>query len=187
VEDSALLAYLATQCIGCDICPTSNICLGVYPSVAQHPIRQLLAAGVPVTFNSDDPPLFHTTLTDEFLALAREQAFTAAELASLVRMGVEVSFLSEAEKGALRTSMDVELADAAREAGEDLSRDDLGHVGFIRGDEKRPGPGASGVPSPNQRMVCLESHCLLAGESPVVVIAREPRRRLPGLLGDRGC
>jgi len=67
VEDPELLAYLAKHHIGCDVCPTSNVCLGIYPSLEHHPIRRLLAAGVPVTLNSDDPPLFHTTLTDEFL------------------------------------------------------------------------------------------------------------------------
>ncbi len=117
VEDPALLTPLATHGIGCDVCPTSNICIGVYPALAQHPIRQLLAAGVPVTLNTDDPPLFHTTLTEEFLALARVQAFTAAELSALVRTGVEVSFLSEGEKAVLRSRVDAELAAAAHETG----------------------------------------------------------------------
>lgn len=115
-EDPALLAYLAERRIGCDVCPTSNVCLGVYPSLEAHPIRRLIEAGVPVTVNSDDPPLFHTTLTDELLALARTQAFTASELAALVRAGVEVSFLPDAEKAALGARIDAELAEAARDA-----------------------------------------------------------------------
>jgi aminodeoxyfutalosine deaminase len=100
VEDPALLVYLAEHGIGCDVCPTSNVCLGVYASVAQHPIRRLIEAGVPVTLNSDDPPMFNITLTSEFLALTHTQAFTAAELGALVRTGVEVSFLPEMEKAA---------------------------------------------------------------------------------------
>ncbi len=120
VEDPVLLDHLATHGIACDVCPTSNVCIGVYPSVAQNPIRRLLAAGVPVTLNTDDPPLFHTTLTDELLMLAQTQAFTAAELANFVRTGVEVSFLSAAEKTTLRTRIEAELADAAREAGVEL-------------------------------------------------------------------
>jgi aminodeoxyfutalosine deaminase len=75
---------------------------------------------VPVTLNSDDPPMFNTTLTSEFLALARAQSFTAAELAALVRTGVEVSFLPEAEKEALRCRIDTELVAAARAAGVEL-------------------------------------------------------------------
>jgi adenosine deaminase len=123
VEDHALLAYLAEHRIGCDVCPTSNVCLGVYPSIEQHPIRRLIKAGVSITINSDDPPMFNTTLTDELLALAQAQAFTAAELATLIRTGVEVSFLPEAEKAALRARIDAELVDAARQAGIGLGRD----------------------------------------------------------------
>ena len=80
----------------------------------------VIKAGVPVTVNSDDPPMFTTTLTDELRALARAQAFTAAELAALIRTGVEVSFLPEAEKAALRARIEAELTDAARQAGIDL-------------------------------------------------------------------
>ncbi|MBI3971443.1 MAG: adenosine deaminase [Chloroflexi bacterium] len=120
VEDPDLPAYLAAHRIGCDVCPTSNVCLGVSPSLEQHPIRRLLAAGVPVTVNSDDPPLFGTTLTDEFLALACYQRFTAAELAALVRTAVEVSFLPKDEMAALRARFDRELETAACETGVDL-------------------------------------------------------------------
>lgn len=117
VEDPALLAHLAAHRIACDVCPGSNVCLGVYPSIAQHPIRGLIEAGVPVTLGTDNPPLFHTTLADEFLALVREQAFSAAEVAALVRNGVEASFLAEREKAELRERVDAGLAGAAREAG----------------------------------------------------------------------
>lgn len=123
VDDPELLAYLAAHRIACDVCPTSNVRLGVCASIEEHPIRRLLDAGVPVTLSSDDPPLFHTTLTDEFLALARAHAFTAPELASLVRTGVEASFLPDEEKKALRTRIDAELAAATRDADVSLIRD----------------------------------------------------------------
>lgn len=120
VEDPALLAYLAEHNIGCDVCPTSNVCLGVYPSIAAHPIRQLIAAGVPVTVNSDDPPMFNTTLTDELLALARFQRFTPTELANLTRTAVAVSFLAEGEKAALRAEVEAGLVQAADAAGVEI-------------------------------------------------------------------
>ena len=72
------------------------------------------------SLNTDDPPMFNTTLTSEFLALAQAQAFTAAELGALVRTGVEVTFLPETEKAALRARIDTELATAARAAGVEL-------------------------------------------------------------------
>lgn len=117
VEDPELLAYLAAHRIGCDVCPTSNVCLGVYPSIAAHPIRQLIAAGVPVTVSSDDPPMFNTTLTEELRSLARDQGFTPAELADLTRTGVEVSFLNQVEKAELQARIEGQLMEAAREAG----------------------------------------------------------------------
>ena len=117
VEDDALLRHLAAHGIACDVCPTSNVRLGVYPSHAHHPIRRLLAAGVPVTIGSDDPGLFQTSLTDELIALARVHAFTAPELSDLVRRAVDVSFTSKTEKTALRTRVDAEIEAALRETG----------------------------------------------------------------------
>lgn len=117
VEDPALLDYLAAHRIGCDVCPTSNVCLGVYPSISAHPIRRLLAAGVPVTINSDDPPMFNTTIADELLNLARYQGFTPTELANLTRTAVKVSFLPDDEKASLRAEVEADLAEAARESG----------------------------------------------------------------------
>lgn len=121
VEDSALLAHLAENRIGCDVCPTSNVQLGVYRTMDEHPIRSLIDAGVPVTVNSDDPPMFGTSLTGEFRALARVHGFSAAELAALVRTSVEVSFLDEGEKAALRETVERQLQRAADESGVDLT------------------------------------------------------------------
>ncbi len=121
VEDPALVAHLAENRIGCDVCPTSNVRLGVYGSLAEHPIRQLIDAGVPVTINSDDPPMFNTTLTDEFRAMATFHQFSPSELATLVRTGVEVSFLGEQEKRELSQQVERELTDAAAQTGIELS------------------------------------------------------------------
>jgi adenosine deaminase len=70
IEDPALVAHLAERAIALDVCPTSNVCLRVYPSLAAHPLRLLHEAGVPVTVNSDDPTMFGTTLREEFSLLA---------------------------------------------------------------------------------------------------------------------
>jgi aminodeoxyfutalosine deaminase len=80
----------------------------------------MIDAGVPVTLATDNPSMFGVTLTGEYLALAREQAFGAGELAALVRNGVEASFLPAEEKAALRAEVEAGLARAAREAGVDV-------------------------------------------------------------------
>jgi len=69
IEDPTLVAYLAEQGIALEVCPTSNVRLGIYRDYADHPLARLHAACVPITVNSDDPCLFGTTLTDEVALL----------------------------------------------------------------------------------------------------------------------
>lgn len=70
IDDPALVDHLAEHEITLEVCPGSNVALGVYPGWRDHPIERLRAAGVPVTVSTDDPPFFHTTLTREYEMLA---------------------------------------------------------------------------------------------------------------------
>lgn len=72
VEDPGLVRELADRGIVLEVCPTSNVALGVYPDYDTHPLPQLLAAGVPVTLASDDPPYFGATIGGEY-GVARER------------------------------------------------------------------------------------------------------------------
>jgi adenosine deaminase len=72
IEDDALVARLAVERICLDVCPTSNLLLGVFPTPETHPLPRLLEAGVPCTLGSDDPLLFGASLLDE-LALCRDR------------------------------------------------------------------------------------------------------------------
>jgi aminodeoxyfutalosine deaminase len=105
-EDPALVAHLVASGVPLEICPTSNIRLGVYPNFAAHPLRALHDAGVRLTVNSDDPALFNTTLQDEVATLS--QAFGFTESGADVRAVDEIllggichSFLPPAQKAAL--------------------------------------------------------------------------------------
>jgi aminodeoxyfutalosine deaminase len=109
-EDPELIRYLAEQHIPLEVCPTSNICLGVYPSLAQHPLPALYAAGVPVTINSDDPPLFNTTLTHEVELLDSAFHFDPNTINELLLNGVRYSFLPPEQKQALEAAFRAELA-----------------------------------------------------------------------------
>lgn len=80
VEDPAVLSLLAERGVCCDVALSSNECLKVVPNVAAHPLRQLLAAGVPVTLSTDDPPFFATDLNREYERAHLELGLTTAEL-----------------------------------------------------------------------------------------------------------
>ena len=101
LEDPALVAYLREAQIPLEVCPTSNVCLGVAPSLAEHPLPKLLAEGLYVTINSDDPPLFSTTLTEEYLRCAGAFGFDAATLRQFSLNAVRASLLSAARKAEL--------------------------------------------------------------------------------------
>ena len=93
IEDPALIDYLREHQIPLEVCPTSNLCLGVYASYQEHPLRQLWDQGLYVTVNSDDPPLFNTDLVQEYRLLARDMGFTASELEELSLKALWASFL----------------------------------------------------------------------------------------------
>jgi aminodeoxyfutalosine deaminase len=110
IEDPRLVAELAARRIVLEVAPTSNLCLGVYPSYAAHPFRALRDAGVRVTINSDDPPMFNTTLTDEYLALAAWHDLTPDDLAALSLRAMRAAFLPPAERNPLVARFEAELA-----------------------------------------------------------------------------
>jgi aminodeoxyfutalosine deaminase len=92
VEDPALVAHLAERRIALDVCPTSNVCLGVVPSLAAHPLRLLHESGVPITVNSDCPPMFGSTLTDEVALLTGPLGLDAAAATEIVANGLRYGF-----------------------------------------------------------------------------------------------
>ncbi|MEE2776523.1 MAG: adenosine deaminase [Acidobacteriota bacterium] len=103
IDDPQLLAELAASGIPLEVCPSSNVALGNTPSIAEHPIADLHRAGIEITLNSDDPPLFDTNLTREYLHMHRTHGYGAAELAELSVAGIRHSFLGDDEKTALET------------------------------------------------------------------------------------
>jgi adenosine deaminase len=100
-EDPGLLEYLRHKQIPLEVCPTSNIALGVYDDYAHHPLRKLWDMGLLVTVNSDDPPMFNTSLNQEYQVLVEHFGFNIEELEKISLNALRASFLSEAEKAAL--------------------------------------------------------------------------------------
>lgn len=92
VEDPALVVHLAERRIVLDVCPTSNVCLGVVRSLAEHPLRRLHEAGVPVTVNSDCPPMFGSTLSDEVALLSTAMGLDPPAVREIVENGLRYGF-----------------------------------------------------------------------------------------------
>lgn len=106
VEDPALLEHLAEHGITLDVCPTSNVCTKAVPSLAEHPLPELVRAGVPVTVNTDDPPMFRTDLNREYAVAAELLSLDEKGVADLARTAVRASFLGAEGKSALLAEID---------------------------------------------------------------------------------
>jgi len=98
INDESVMALLRRKNVVLEICPTSNWLTSAVPSTAEHPIRRLFEAEVPVTINSDDPSLFGIDLCHEYGLMDREHGFTAAEFARCNDVAAQFSFLPLAEK-----------------------------------------------------------------------------------------
>jgi aminodeoxyfutalosine deaminase len=106
VRDPELLAHLAERRIPLEVCPTSNVATGAVPSLDAHPLAELARAGVPVTINTDDPPMFGTDLNAEYAVAARLLDLDAAGLAGLAKDAVAASFLDAPAKARLSAEID---------------------------------------------------------------------------------
>lgn len=91
VEDPRVLDRLAAAGIALEVCPASNVALGVYDTVEEVPVRTLMAAGVRVALGADDPLLFGTRLSGQYALLRAAQDFSDDELATLARMSIDAS------------------------------------------------------------------------------------------------
>jgi aminodeoxyfutalosine deaminase len=94
-QDPALVRHLAETGVPLEVCPSSNIATRAVTRLEEHPIRAFRDAGVTVTVNSDDPPMFGTTLNREYAIAARLLDLDEAGVAELARTAVRVSFAPE--------------------------------------------------------------------------------------------
>ncbi len=101
LDDPRLVAHLRETQLPLDVCPTSNVCTGQVGRIEDHPLPRMLAEGLFVTLNSDDPPMFATTLSEEYRLAARVFGLGVQELARLAGNGVRASYLPAERKQAL--------------------------------------------------------------------------------------
>jgi aminodeoxyfutalosine deaminase len=101
-SDPVLMAHLAEHGIALEVCPSSNIATRAVASLDVHPLRDFVAAGVPVTINSDDPPMFSTSLNREYEIAAELLGLDEAGVAALAVAAVDHSFAADDVKARLR-------------------------------------------------------------------------------------
>ena len=107
IEDPALVQMLAERQIPLGVCLTSNLVLGVYPSIEAHPIERLRLAGVRVSLNTDDPSLLGASLVGEYALCRQAFGWTDEVTRAVVRTSIEVSFASEEVKTGLLDQLEV--------------------------------------------------------------------------------
>jgi adenosine deaminase len=106
VEDPALVQRLADSAVPLTLCPLSNVRLGVFSDMAEHPLKAMLAAGLKATVNSDDPAYFGGYINENFLATAAALDLTRDDVIILIRNSFDAAFLPAPEIAALHQRLD---------------------------------------------------------------------------------
>jgi adenosine deaminase len=105
IEDPGLVRELAQRAITLEVCPTSNVVLGVFPSFEEHPFPALREAGIPLTLGSDDPPYFGASVGGEYEIARQHFGLGDSELVGVTRTAIEASFAEPALRDRLLTRL----------------------------------------------------------------------------------
>lgn len=95
IENKNILFMLKDLQIPLEICPSSNVVLGIYPSIEAHPLPLLMKAGIMVSINSDDPPFMATSIDKEYNLVQKTFQFSDEQMKKLTRQAIEVAFIDE--------------------------------------------------------------------------------------------
>ncbi|MDJ0821104.1 MAG: adenosine deaminase [Paracoccaceae bacterium] len=107
IEDPALVERLAEDGVVLEVCPGSNVTLGVYPNLAAHPVEKLREKGVRITLSTDDPPFFHTTMRKEYTDLARTFGWDAEVFAEIHKTTLEAAFCTEETRQSVAKRLEI--------------------------------------------------------------------------------
>lgn len=121
IEDPYLLERIATQEVTLEVCPTSNVSLGVFEELDHVPLRKLYESGAPIALGTDDPLLFGPRLVEQYRIAREVFGFSDAELADLARMSIRGAGAPDSLKKELLAGVDDWLAS---DPAEDWSEQD---------------------------------------------------------------
>jgi adenosine deaminase len=105
-EDARVLDRIVSEDVSLEVCPASNVSLGVYADDAQVPLRTLVDAGARVALGADDPLLFRSRLVAQYESARDVHGFSDAELADLARSSVRASLAAESTQRRLLAQVD---------------------------------------------------------------------------------
>jgi adenosine deaminase len=105
VHSAETLAQLKDKGIALEVCPSSNIALGLFKDLANHPLTQLMEAGIQISLGSDDPPFFRTNLAMEYQRVQQAYQFPDSKMSAFTTTAIQSSFADEQTKLKLRRSM----------------------------------------------------------------------------------
>lgn len=101
IHSPETIARLKDKNIALEVCPSSNICLGLFKDLSSHPIKRLTDAGLSISINSDDPPFFHTNLPREYEVVQSTFNYSDSEMINFTRMALEHAFVDEETRNRL--------------------------------------------------------------------------------------
>ena len=107
-EDPQLINYLGEKQIPLEMCVVSNIKTQVCKSFKEHPVRNYFKEGLMVTINSDDPTMFDTSITNEYLVLIQKFEFSLEEIRKVNFNSIEASFMKDEEKDTMKETFNKE-------------------------------------------------------------------------------
>lgn len=106
IEDMALVEEIAERGVVLEVCPGSNVVLGLYPSFEKHPIGEMFNRGVKVTVSTDDPPFFHTTMAREYEMLNRAFDWDEGVFDKISKTAIEAAFCDAETKTRLLKTLE---------------------------------------------------------------------------------
>lgn len=106
IEDMALVEEIAERGVVLEMCPGSNVALGLYPDFRKHPIGEMFNRGVKVTVSTDDPPFFHTTMAREYDMLNRAFDWDEGVFAKIARTSFDAAFCDSDTKARIAKKLD---------------------------------------------------------------------------------
>lgn len=106
IEDENLVRRLADERVVLEVCPGSNMALGVYSVLRFHPVNLLRRAGVRLTLNSDDPPFFNTTLGKEYTSVAKTFGWSLEDQLDVTRTAIEAAFCDDGTRQRLMVRLE---------------------------------------------------------------------------------